>query len=345
MRHTISSNFNKVLILKPRLDVSFKQGPVPRIRSELPPIRQHWCKFVSSLASYHEQVGDTVVEIERPLWQFDAQFFAEEWLKNYDSVYVPHRTIEEMQGIAPNINMLFYMQTVWPRYFTIDPLGWGATMSTYPFWPQNFYGSTPFFTECRERANINQSKFDQAPSQQKSVADRPYLTFLCQLPHDQTIRQNSDVSVEMALRSTLDWVRSTGRFMIVRGHPINPTSMIPLINITMSYPDCAVWQEGTSRSIYDTLRGTDAVFTVNSGSGTEAMLYDIPIFVFGRSEYDTVVNIVPFGQMSEAIWDARRCETHEYRNWYQTFRERYLFDSTSVEDFSKMGGESDVRGF
>ena len=30
-----------VLILKPRLDIMFKKGPVPTQRGDIPPIRQH----------------------------------------------------------------------------------------------------------------------------------------------------------------------------------------------------------------------------------------------------------------------------------------------------------------
>ena len=43
-----------VLILSPRLDVTFKEGPVPDQRGPIPPIRIHYKNFIESLEKSHK---------------------------------------------------------------------------------------------------------------------------------------------------------------------------------------------------------------------------------------------------------------------------------------------------
>ena len=42
----------QVDIYMPRMDVMFKEGPVPKERGPIAPIRQHWIKFIDILIGF-----------------------------------------------------------------------------------------------------------------------------------------------------------------------------------------------------------------------------------------------------------------------------------------------------
>jgi len=48
----------RVLIARPRLDCSFKRGPVPAIETpSTHPVRILWARFIDQLAEFHSQQG------------------------------------------------------------------------------------------------------------------------------------------------------------------------------------------------------------------------------------------------------------------------------------------------
>ena len=56
----------RVLILAPRLDCMFKEGPVPEVEGPPnDPIRVHWANLVKRLTEDHEEKGDAIAEAER----------------------------------------------------------------------------------------------------------------------------------------------------------------------------------------------------------------------------------------------------------------------------------------
>lgn len=117
----------RVLVLAPRLDATFKPGHVPTMKKydNLPPIRQHWNSFIRTLCDHHHSVGDTVFVYEKALWQFwpnDAKLFS----YKADIIYVPHHEKHTFPLNLPDTEVRYYMQTVFPNFFTIDTQGWGA---------------------------------------------------------------------------------------------------------------------------------------------------------------------------------------------------------------------------
>lgn len=320
-----------VLILKPRLDCTFKKGDVPVVRGPIPPIRLYWQRFLEMVEDEHRRRGDAILTIERPLWQFSPEM-VEDLVKTWFSdalrvvVYVPHKRRQEFPLSVP---ARYYAQTVFPHCFTVDPHGWGPSMSVHPIEAAMGDPTSTRFDTLVERLYRNESKFPQPPGNRFQRSG--HIAFLCQIPHDEAIRFHSSVSVEQALEATLEWARTVDKQVIVKGHPINPGSMIPLKQIAARYP-LVEWVDNVS--VHDVIRGSQAVFCVNSGAGIEAILHQKPVVIFGSAEYETIVNVTTPDTIART-WQNLRRDVEEYRQWIDAYFQ-YLVDTTDPFSFAKV---------
>jgi len=187
------------------------------------------------------------------------------------------------------------------------------------------------------RMNDNQSKFDQPVYQSREKINLPndYVFFPCQIPHDETIKFHSDVTVEEALERTCVATQEIGMNLVVKGHPVNPGSMQSLKEIVKNYPH-VIWYDNVS--IHQLIQTARCTITVNSGVGFESLLHKVPVVTFGRSEYDCVTykvnNDTDLRQLiklaSHSVFDYEGV-CNFYNNWW-----KYCYDSTNGEDFTKM---------
>jgi hypothetical protein len=321
----------KALLCHGRLDIPFKNfgGHVPTQAdySNLPAIRTHWARFYECMRdglSSDIELDEAVV----PMWELNDDFF-QTHAEHYDLVFVPHRQKIQFEHLGSNITdrMVFFMQTVFPERFTLDRQGWGANMS---FLPMPITECTEeqlaFYRQMQERIETNVSKFDQ-PNQGRIHPKEHYdVLFVCQLPHDETIKYHSDISVELALTLTLEDAKSKGWTVLVKGHPINPASMEPLKKITKKYSN-AKWTEDIS--IHEAIKICDIVSMVNSGVGFEAMLHSKPIFTFGRSEYQNVVNF-------NKTLDKKLPDVLEYASFLYDFLNDHTLDTQDYKQFTNI---------
>ena len=82
----------KIIILKPRLDVTFKYfGPISLERKPIEPIRLYWKNFVELIKQNHEKNNELVEVIEKPLWEFNIEFVKR---LNFTKIYIPHHSVE-----------------------------------------------------------------------------------------------------------------------------------------------------------------------------------------------------------------------------------------------------------
>jgi len=276
----------KVIILFPRLDVTFKEGSVPEDRGAIPPIRIHWQNFKDKLLQHHMlKAGDKVSVIEKPLWQFTPKFVES---LDADIVYIPHKSTDTFPVSGKKVR--YYMQSVFPFQFYIDSKGFAGGASRYPFDFDRDREIPPgsFYAQMQARALTGESKFAQPPMGKITVeSDGPYVLFPCQIPHDETIKYHSDISVLDALMATCEATKKLNMPLVVKGHPVNPGSMAPLYQAVKQYDDVH-WVDDVS--IHDLIPKAHAVVVVNSGTGMEAMLHKRPVITFGRCEYDCVSN-------------------------------------------------------
>ena len=84
-----------ILLLKPRLDIPFKECYIPSTRGKISKIRQYWNDFILNRLAYHKNLGDRVNTLELPMWKITIQFvqFMKKKL-NFDVVYIPHHSSE-----------------------------------------------------------------------------------------------------------------------------------------------------------------------------------------------------------------------------------------------------------
>lgn len=265
----------KALIIKPRLDIPFKdfgQSVPSHIEKyeTLSEIRKYWFDYVEILKKRHPYHD----VLESPLYKLDKNHIRDIG-KNYSIVYVPHR---QKIDFDCGHNVRYYMQTVFPYLFTEDHLGWGASMSFCPVDAKKVESDS--FELLRKRFLKGKSKFRQ-PSLEW-LKDENYFLFLCQIPHDDTIKYHSDVSVEEALIHCIEVSKRVGKKLVVKGHPANPSSMERL---RMIAKDC-IWSDKIS--LTSLIQKCDRVFTVNSGTGFEATLLEKPVISYGRAEYSRI---------------------------------------------------------
>lgn len=283
----------KVIILKPRLDVSFKQGPVPETRSPLIKIRSYWRDFVEKLQMIHEFSGDSVEVIERPLWQFSFDV-VEKLAKTCDRIYIPHKQKTEMNV---GENALYYMQTVYPEKFSIDRLGWGYSMSCFPLLKNTIDSKPSVLSEMNgnqittllelvKKVETNSTKFKQP--QENYNRKEEYRLFVCQLPHDETIKHHSKIGVVQALEMTLEQCLQEEKFLLIKGHPANLSAMQEMQEIANNKKYRNMCQYTDKHSLSSCLSNASLIYTVNSGVGLEALAIGQNVIRFGDAEYNEV---------------------------------------------------------
>ena len=316
----------KVAIFKPRLDCMFKKGHVPKVKGPTPPHRMPFENFVEKVYGEHLYRGDAVRIIEKPLWQMSPKDVEE---VGADISYIPHK--EKHNFDCGDNKVLYYMQMVIPEYFSVNKTGWLAGATYAPLDPKDGDENDEYFDKLAKRSVNNMSKFDQPKRQWDNFPHRDYILFPCQLPHDETIKWHSKISVEQALNAVITYCEQTDTKLIVKGHPINTASMEPLKLLTVASSVTEYILEG---SIFDFIEHAKTVCVVNSGTGFESILMKKPVVMFGDAEYDNVVNKADLNNYMEVIKNASFDET-QYRKLVSRWC-NVMYNSTDEVSFRKL---------
>ena len=327
----------QVDIYMPRMDVMFKEGPVPKERGPVPAIRKHWLNFIEMLNVAHCRKGNQTKIFELPLWQITPEL-VDKNSSGADLIYIPHKMRENWRlADDPDERVMYYMQMVIPTIFSIDPYGWGATAKSYHV--NQFIQSTiddgNIYDTLAKRILSNTSKFEQPERKPLKLEYNDYVFFPCQIPHDETIKFHSDITVEETLKVLLDWSSVTRNHVVIKGHPVNPGSMASIKAVANEY--IHTWID--DYSIHDLIAGAKMVVTVNSGVGLEAILHGKQVVTFGRADYDLVTYNATsknyFDVLSGAYNTADMVNLNRYKRfmnqWYDTY-----YDTENVDTFDKI---------
>ena len=312
------------VILAPRLDLMFKRAGVDWAKSDIEPIRIHWANFVDKLSSIRtEHLHTTPLMIQAPRWFFNNSIC--EWFdKEKCMIYVPH---SEKSIWGGGDNCRYYMQTVFPWLFTIDKKGWGGG-SEYKEWFDSAVerdgGAYESMKEYIEKGN---TKFKHLQPEAEWEPKEEYVFMPLQLPHDETIKYHSDVTVPEVVKAMCEWADNGGKKVIFKGHPVNIGSMEPLVEIIKQYKNV---QYVTDVDINEGIKKSLAVYVVNSGTGQESMLHGKPVVTFGRCDYEAVTIHGDINNLSET-WEQVANDDNEervrlYSKWYNWFINEATFN-------------------
>jgi len=297
------------VILAPRLDIPFKQFDVVRAQSVQEPIRKHWENFI------RQKVNQGYYKVSSPRWMFNACI--EKYFPNAQFL-VPH---VEQHNWGGGHRSYFYMQTVFPELFTIDPLGWaGGAQYIASFDPEAEYDSTAF-TEMQNR--LGKGKFGHLQSDNTPwdrIAD-DYIIVPLQLPHDETIKYHSDFSVEHFVRQLCHMANLwDGPQLVFKGHPVNLKSMEPLRKIISEFYNVVYVADANFNELVEK---SQAMFVLNGGSGQEAMLHEKPVVCFGRCDYAPAVIQGDISNPEKAWKDVENDNWFKrlamYKRWYHWY--------------------------
>ena len=302
----------KIIILKPRLDIPFKKiDNVPEKKGKISNLRQFYYGFIYKIKKKYNSDENLIEIIEKPQWQFNKDFAKS---LDFDEIYIPHHCFKTFDQKRELKNVNYYMQMVFPWLFQVDPEGWCADASVWPIMPAKETNGK-IFNFYRKLAISGESKFIQ-PKRQNLIFNKKFILFLCQIPHDQTIKLHSDISVKDALLKTIEMSKDLKLQLVVKPHPVNIQSMEPLLTIVEEAID-----DGKNvflakdANIHDLIDKSEAVFSVNSGGGMEALLHNKPVFCFGRADYASVSHFVE----DKLEWDNRNKYIPDYPKFFEAY--------------------------
>ena len=322
-------------IYLPRLDLPWKVaamargGPQPQAQDAID-LRLWWKRFAMELSFALTRSGFEVNTIEIPAWDITPERVDAD---GYDFAFIPHRCrLDFERGNTP---VAFYMQEYFRHVFVVDPDGWSAASSAYPVDAASLPGAVlGAWDEYRARLSRGElaSKFSQASrmSREDLVArgklpGGKYAFFPLQIPHDQSLLYFSDVSQMDALQAASEWARRAGITLVLKEHPANPASAREYREALTG--DHVIWSDA---HLHDLIKHSQAVLTMNSGAGFEAILIGKPVLAFARVEYDAVVQRATPSTIAQA-WKAAMAEDAEarltrYARFVDWFLARYAVD-------------------
>jgi hypothetical protein len=315
------------VILKPRLDIPFKKfGCEVANKGTLPAIRQHWQNFIDKIK------GPNTLIVESPRWTFNVsiqKYFGKK------PMLVPH---VERHSWGGHENTKYYMQTVFPWLFTVDPEGWaGGSKYLEGYNKKRGYSDDAF--KSMQSYIAKGSKFQELQADDvdwSKIEKDNYIIVPLQLPHDDTIRWHSDFSVEHFVKQICEWAKTQAPAdcpqIVFKGHPVNLGSMKPLKDIIEQ------WTDDTGAIVYiergnfqELVRNAKGMFVLNGGSGQEAMLLEKPVVAFGRCDYAPAVlngDIEEVGAAYEAMKsDKMSTRIKEYQRWFDWYLNAVTVDS------------------
>jgi len=321
----------KILLLAPRLDLSFKHNPaiikVPDKKPTKIPIRLHWETFLSNVIKEYSNRNDVELVVEElPLWQFNQKVIDRH---NPDIVLVPHK--EQHNFPVENSQPYYYMQTTIPYLFSVDPVGWAGGASVYPY--NSLFEdrlNSDIFNKLKDRIHNNQSKFDQ-PKQSDLNLPKDYVLFACQITYDETIKWHSNVSVGKSLIKVCKATEQLGIPLVVKGHPVNPDNMLGLKDSIKNFKHVTWFMNA---NIHQLIEHSRCVVVVNSGVGLEALLHEKPVVTFGRAEYDCVTNHATYDNIDH-ILENLTYDINSVIKFFDTWY-NWCYDNNNLDTFKKL---------
>jgi hypothetical protein len=170
----------------------------------------------------------------------------------------------------------------------------------------------------------NLSKYEQAPLDELVDIVEPSVFVAMQTVND-TVQQHAWIKTLEMTKTVVDNFRGTGVTVIVKRHPkCSDPRAKKLIRDLENEQHVKI----STASIHSILPLVKAFFTVNSGVGSEALYYQIPIYVFGGCDYMHACHQVHTADELKTLTSPIRgaMEPAIIRKFVFYYRNRYLVD-------------------
>jgi capsule polysaccharide export protein KpsC/LpsZ len=137
---------------------------------------------------------------------------------------------------------------------------------------------------CNDYIASNRSRVHQP--QEAFIPKEPYVLVLLQRTND-NVMTFAHMDNQVLLNEVTELYKDTEYTVCVKSHPLADTGEYPPDDITMS-PEVF----HATGSVHKIIAGATAVYTVNSGSGFEALLHGKRVFTSGDCDYHWVTTPV-----------------------------------------------------
>jgi hypothetical protein len=180
-------------------------------------------------------------------------------------------------------------------YSTLDHAGYAgfSSVATDHDQVRRFVSNVPLEDLLRNQRALyesvvsrNKSKYAQSSSMERIPS--PYIFVALQVA--------TDVVAELAWMSGIDLLKhlvrlyeGRGTTVVVKRHPYCQSMTVQAVLRELEHAGKIVVSKA---SIHDLIAGSEAVFTVNSGVGLEALIHRKPVVVSGRCEYSYAATLV-----------------------------------------------------
>lgn len=176
-------------------------------------------------------------------------------------------------GTLPNI---WHLKTAYmPNYFYFDKTGYGpwseiTDKCDYNMPVELIRKDVEKF--CKEYIDNNESRVRQ-PKSVHGLPEEPYVLVLGQRPDD-AVSEFAYIDTNSLMHKVSDLYKGTKYKVVTRGHPLDSSK---------SYG--TPYDLQATGNIHDCIAGASAVYTVNSGTGFEALLHGKRVFTSGVCDY------------------------------------------------------------
>jgi capsule polysaccharide export protein KpsC/LpsZ len=311
----------ETVILCPRVDLGFKltsslkkKVVLSRLKDK---VRTYWLFYPKVLKSVLEGAGEKVDIIVLPQWKVDENYINN---LNYKKIYIAHKNNQQIK----DNRAIFYMQEVYPYFFTADKSGWGGGSSVrhdLDFLSientKDFDVFNDYVVESKETKHI----------QFEGDSDFDYDVFFpLQIPNDETIRYYSDFELKDVVEAVIKWSSCSGVKILFKTHPVNKD---------ISYLDLSLLDTSNVRftdtgNIHTYISKSKAVFVVNSGVGFEALTHYKPVVNFGDAAYDSVTFKSTLQTIPKVYEQATSFDPLSLKEKYKKFLQWYLFENGTL---------------
>lgn len=277
-KHTLTTSFflpKSIVIICRRIDLPFDKDIIPTRQRAICNLhtdtRQYWERFPLLLKVAYEKLGIAVDLICLPHGQITPAFVRS---LNYQMIYLPHKSQYQIQD--PRV--YFYMQDIYPWFFTIDQSGWGPTHSKRGAEDYLSYGMSPYLDKFI--SSIKQNKTTKYYQTGKRLPQFDVF-FPLQVPHDESIIYGTTFPFNDIVKAVCDWAQFAKIHVVFKAHPKAHHLIPPCLKRKLPY--IKLIYDG---HIHDLIAQASIVFVANSSVGLEALLFNKPIVSFARSIYD-----------------------------------------------------------